>query len=1151
MAAVDGVSSDGNQAIDTTESEQGTVVHQSATTESRTAMDVLVLGPVGIGNPFRTPSSNILRAVLAALALAGPGGLSGGELFETVWGSRDARSMDSTLTVSIHRLRQWLRTFAHGHVSVTRTTTGYALELAGGEVDADRFLRLVEAAEPLEPAAKAEALGVALGLWRGPALADVPDGSADQAAVIRLELRRVTVVVDYARALLASGQPEQAVHALSPLVESHPLDERVIGAWIEALAATGRQADALDAYERLRLRLRDEMGADPGRALSQALTRVLRQEVAEQSFEEEFEEPEAAAASRDVLTPAQLPADTFAFTGRAGILARLDALTRDADSPGHRHRIATLTGAGGIGKTALAVHWAHRVAPLFPDGQLYANLHGFSTAAPERPIDVLGRFLRALGVAGGSVPVDAEEASALFRSLLANRRVLVLLDNAADAAQVRPLLPGSETCRVLITSRDRLDGLVALDGAQPISLDVLTERESVDLLVRILGEARTAAEPDPVLELVRACAGLPLALRIAAAQLVVQPDRTVAELVAQLAAARLDALVLGGDESSQVRAVFDLSYVRLDPEARRLFRMIGAIPEVDLTVGSAAALLGCGPQEAERVLDRLAAAHLLSAHLPGRYDCHDLLRDYAVERSRAEDAAPEREAAAHRLASWFETGVNAAVDLVYPDRDRLPPIDQSDDRWNRQQHSQACGGPGAATATDTASGFGIRFDETADALAWLRTEHRNLMAVIAHSAEHGPLSSAWRMTFELRAHFYGAELHTDWFTVVAAAQRALEGESHPLGVAALGTMLGDTAQLRSDLPVARDHFIRAAEAADEAGWLSGAATATMRLGLNYFDAGEVESAKACFTRSLEWYRRSGSKAGASRALGNLGLVHCETGPLTVAIDLLSQYNAEPAESDSDSARIRAQKLCVLGFAHSLAGDFGEARRLLDSALDLAETNGETRSARLAHCDLVAVHCVLGDFAQARYHATRAESLGEQAGTPRAMTQTDYAWGLIHEGERDFPRALEYYDEVLRKALSFGDSDHELLALYSGASVRRALGALEESLHEARQALALSHERGCRVYETRALNELAETHLALGNLDRARQHAERSVALSAEVGCRLEQAKALRVLGDVLRQEEGEQAALPHWREAHALFVELGSPEARQLAVRGV
>lgn len=1133
MAAEDGVSSDSKR-----KSEPTTPDPDATAADRAGAMDVLVLGPVGVGRPLRTPNSSILRAVLGALALAWPGGLSAGELFETVWGSRDVRSTDSTLTVTIHRLRQWLRTSTRGQVSVTRTTTGYALDLSDGEVDADRFLRLVEAAEPLEPAAKARDLAAALALWRGSALADVPDGSTDQAAVTRLELRRVTAVVDYARALLTTGQPEQAVHALSPLIETYPLDERVIGAWIESLAATGRQADALDAYERLRLRLRDEMGADPGWALSQALTRVLRQEVAQSSSEEgadqQVDETQPERSQVDVLTPAQLPADIYAFTGRAAVLARLDALTRDADTPGHRFRIATLTGAGGIGKTALAVHWAHRAAALFPDGQLYANLHGFSASPPERPIDVLGRFLRALGVAGGSVPVDVEEAAALFRSLLANRRLLVVLDNAADAAQVRPLLPGAETSRVLITSRDRLDGLVALDGAHPIGLDVLSERESADLLTLILGEPRAAAEPQALLDLMRACAGLPLALRIAAAQLVIDPDRPIAELVAQLAEARLDALTLGGDEASRVRAVFDLSYVRLDPAARRLFRLIGAIPQVDLTVGSAAALLACAPAEAEPVLDRLAAAHLLSMHLPGRYDCHDLLRDYAVEQSRAEPAPTggyrpgDPEAAVHRLADWYEAGVEQAVDRVYPDRDRLPAPEQ----------------PGRY---DEAA-FAGRFAQTAGALAWLRTEHRNLLAVIEHAAQHGPRANAWRMAYQLRAHFYGAELHTDWFAVVASARRALGGRSDPLGSAALNIMLGDVAQLRSDLPVAREHYKRASRAAREADWLEGAATATIRLGLNYFDGGKVEAAKDCFTRSMQWYREAGAKAGENRARGNLGLVHCETGPLSVAIELLTRYQQEQTAPANDSARARAQSMCILGFAHSLAGDFVVARRLLADALDLAEASGETRSARLAHCDLVAVYCVLGDYTQARYHASRAESLGAQAGTPRAMTQTDYAWGLIHEGERDYPRALEYYDKVLRKALTFGDSDHELSALYKGASVRRALGALDDSLRMAQQALALSHERGCRVYEARALNELAQAHLVLGNVDRARGHAQRSAQLSAEVGCRLEHARALRVLGDVLRQVEGVQVALPHWRAAHALFVEVGSPEARHLAV---
>ncbi|MBS2963188.1 tetratricopeptide repeat protein [Actinocrinis puniceicyclus] len=1111
MAAVDGVSSDDKTPTDDT------------TTEAKNAeTHVLVLGPVGLGRPFRAPSSNILRAVLAALALAGPGGLSAGELFETVWGSRDARSMDSTLTVNIHRLRQWLRTAAYGKVSVTRTTTGYALHLADGEVDADRFLRQVEAAETLETAAKAGALGEALSLWRGPALADVPDGSADQAAVMRLELRRVTAVVEYARALLGIGQAEQAVHALSPLVETYPLDERVIGAWIESLAATGRQADALDAYERLRLRLRDEIGADPGRALSQALTRVLRQEIAQPVAEDLDESP--PAGRHTVLTPAQLPADTFAFTGRGAALARLEALTRDEETPGHHFRIATVTGAGGIGKTALAIHWARHASAFFPDGQLYANLHGFSATPPERPIDVLGRFLRALGVAGGSVPVDVEEAAALYRSLLVNRSVLIVLDNAADAAQVRPLLPGAETCRVLITSRDRLDGLVALDGAHPVGLDVLSERECVELLTRILGEARAAAEPETLLELVRACARLPLALRIAAAQLVIRPQRPIAELVGQLAAARLDALTLVGDESSQLRAVFDLSYVRLDPQARRLFRMLGAIPAVDLSAQSAAVLLECAAEEAERALGRLTAAHLLTVHLPTRYDCHDLLRDYAGELSRAEDPAAEREAAAHRLADWYEAGVTHAVEKVYPDRDRLP------DR-----------GPARVAA---AAG-----EDTGDALDWLRVEHRNLLAVIAHAAEHGPHSNAWRMALELRPHFYAAELHGDWFAVVASARRALEREPGVLGDAAVHVMLGDVAQLRGQSAAAIEEYTHARAAAEQAGWTIGAAMASMRLGLGHFDVGELEAARACFERSLRWYRESGSKFGVARAIGNLGLVHCDTGPLRKAIELLKQYDESRAELGF--ARARAQSLCALGYAHWRAGEFAEARRLLDTALELAETSGETRSARLAHCDLVALHCALGDYARARYHATLAESLGAQAGTPRAMTQTAFAWGLIHEGERDYARALEHYDEVLRSALGHGDSDHELCALLGGASVRRMLGALKESLHQAQQALVLSHERGCRLFEAQALVELAETHLALGHLDRARQNAQRAVELAGEVGYRLALAKALRALGDILRHAEGEQAALPNWRAAHAVFAELGSPEARRLAVHGV
>ena len=1122
MAAAHGVSSDDDKAA-----------------ENYTSMDVLVLGPVGVGpmgtaQPVLTPSSNVLRAVLAALALAGPAGLSAGELFETVWGSRDARSMDSTLTVNIHRLRQWLRTATDGRVSVTRTTTGYALSLPEGEVDAHRFLQLAEAAARLDDAAKAENLSAALALWRGPALADVPDGSANQPAVIRLELRRVTAVVEYARALLRSGRAEQAVQALSPAVESNPLDERVIGAWIEALAATGRQADALDAYERLRLRLRDEMGADPGRALSQALTRVLRQEVT--PVEEPPAEP-APPAKQRVLVPAQLPADTYVFTGRADLLTRLDALARDGSSPGARFRIATVTGAGGVGKTALAVHWAHRAAASFPDGQLYANLHGFSVAPPEQPIDVLGRFLRALGVTGGGVPSDLDEAGALYRSLLVGRRVLVVLDNAADPAQVRPLLPGADTCRVLVTSRDRLDGLVALDGAHPIGLDVLTERESLDLLTRVLGKARTAAEPEAVLALVRACARLPLALRIAAAQLVIRTDRSIAEFVAQLGGgARLDSLAIGGDELSQVRAVFDLSYVRLDETARRLFRLTGAIPEVDLTAESAAALLGGDVQEAEDTLDRLAAAHLITAHLPGRYDCHDLLREYASDRAAAEDEPAERERAARRLADWYEAVVGRAVDLVYPDRDRLPvpgsgPGSHGGGREAAQEQVQP----------------EVAFKDAADALQWLRSEHRNTLAVVGHCAEYGPYSNAWRIAWALRPHVHSTELHQDWFATVAAAEWALAAQPDPLGTAVLNMMIGDATYMRGQSAASPAYYVRAGEAARREGWLVGAATAQMRLGLAHFTSGDLASAKSCFRKSLEWYREAGSKHGEARAMGNLGLVHCDTGPVRTAIELLTRY--DQARTELGLAGARAQSLCALGYAYWRAGEFRHARRLLEEALELSESSGETRTARLAHCDLVSLHCELGDFAQARYHAAIAESLGEQTGMPRAGMQTSYAWARIYGGEGDHARALDYYGEMIRATVAHGEPEQQMSALIGSSASHRALGALQDALHGAQQSLAMAHERGARVFETEALVELAETHLALGNLDRARRHAERAVALSTEVGHRLCQAKALRTLGDALQQTEGEQAAEPHWHAAHALFVELGSPAAREVLTR--
>jgi hypothetical protein len=367
-----------------------------------------------------------------------------------------------------------------------------------------------------------------------------------------------------------------------------------------------------------------------------------------------------------------LPADVTAFTGRRRQLEALDGLLESgADTTAVV--ISAIAGTAGVGKTGLAVHWAHRVRDRFPDGQLYVNLRGYAPTPPASPLEALAGVLRALGVAAEQVPVETEQAAGLYRTLLADKRMLVLLDNARDPDQVRPLLPGGPGSLVVVTSRHRLSGLVVKEGACRLTLDVLTPEEANQLLARLLGETRVHAEPAAAAELARACAHLPLALRIAAATLADRPQLSIAGYVAELGQGdRLGALAVDGDEQAAVRAAFDLSYAALAPGARRLFRLLGLVPGPEVTADAAAALTGTLPERAARLLDRLAAAHLIDQDTAGRFAFHDLLRLYAAERARHEDTGEERKAATRRLLDWYLHTVDAAARMLYPDKLRLP-----------------------------------------------------------------------------------------------------------------------------------------------------------------------------------------------------------------------------------------------------------------------------------------------------------------------------------------------------------------------------------------------------------------------------------------------------------------------------------------------
>jgi DNA-binding SARP family transcriptional activator len=592
-----------------------------------------ILGPlrVRVGDNWSAIRAAQQRIVLAVLLVEAGRVVGSDQLVHEIWGEKPPNAALVTVQGYVRRLRQRL---GHGRSGPLLTRGhGYELVVGDGEVDATVFDDLVDRGLGCRgmPARAATELTEALALWHGPALADVPASPTVTAEAVRLAQRRLTTEEERLDALLALGRPADVVAELRALVPRHPLRERLRGQQVLALHRCGRPAEALAAYDEARRELVAELGMEPGPEL-----RKLRERIVANGTTPDSQPP---------ARPAQLPADVAHFTCRHAQLARLDALL-----PGDGLVICAIAGTAGVGKTALAVHWAHRMRTRFPDGQLYVNMRGYGPGRPVRSIDALAHCLSALGVPPERLPRDVDAATGLFRTLLTGRRVLVLIDNASHPDQVRPLLPGTRDCLVLVTSRDQLRGLVARDGAVRLDLDMLGRDEASRLLVSLIGATPDQARPELITELAGLCGGLPLALRIVAANRTAHPRRPLADLVAELATGdRLAALAVAGDPRAAVRAVFDQSYVRLPTALRRLFRLQSLAPGADLTVPDAAALAGITPAEAAEQLDALAAAYLVKRRPPGRYAMHDLVRRYAAELAGKHDAEPDRRAALARL----------------------------------------------------------------------------------------------------------------------------------------------------------------------------------------------------------------------------------------------------------------------------------------------------------------------------------------------------------------------------------------------------------------------------------------------------------------------------------------------------------------------
>jgi len=859
-----------------------------------------VLGPLEVRAEGRVLDLGGLRQrrVLAALLLRPNRVVSMARLTAAAWDGEPPATAGRQVRNRVAALRANLTRFG-GFIDTEES--GYVLRVGPGELDVAVFDELVARGRA---AGDAAVLREALALWRGPALADL-GGTVLAGEAATLEERRVAAVEDCVELELAAGRHADLVAELRGLVAAHPLRERLVGHLMTALHRCGRQPEALAVYRELADRLADELGIDPSPALRR-LHGALRGG-AGTAADKPAGQPTGPAAGE--VPPRQLPAEGGCFTGRAADLARLDGMLSSGPAD-TAIVISAIVGTAGVGKTALALHWAHRIRDRFPDGQLYVNLRGYSLAEPVRPIDALGGFLRALGVPGERIPVELAEAAALYRSVLADRRVLVLLDNAASAEQVRPLLPAGAGCLALITSRDALAGLVAVDGARRVTLDVLPDGEARGLLASVLGPERVAAEPAAVAELARLCAYLPLALRIAAANL--GERESLAAYADRLATGnRLAALQVDGDQRAAVRAAFELSYEGMGEPARRMFRLVGLAPGPDVAVAAAGALAGTTPEEARRLLDRLTAAHLLEAPAAGRYAFHDLLRVYAAELVYAAD---DPRAALHRVLDHYVHAAHTAARLLAPYRDPIA-VDP------------------AQPAVPT-----VHLTDAGQAMAWFVAEHQVLVAAVEKAADAGSDDHAWHLAWALTDYF---DRQGHWHDHAAAQDSALnaarrtadprrQAYSHRALAAAL-IQLGRHADAYAQLGAALDLFRQLGD---------GPGQAHVHRTLAWLDErqGRAADALAHAEHALELFGAAGHRAGQARALNAVGWYHAQLGDYQQALAHCEQALVLLREiGDRDG---QAGTWDSLGYARHHLGHHREATACYDEALRLYRELGD-------------------------------------------------------------------------------------------------------------------------------------------------------------------------------------------------------------------
>ena len=1013
-----------------------------------------LLGPLEVtlsGNPVKIDGAR-QRKLLTILLLNANRVVPVDQLVGELWHD-PPQTVRQQIHNAIGSLRRKLADDAED-VRVTRTDIGYRLEVAEDAIDLHVFQSRARAAYEAESrgdlAGAIELLRSALAEWRGTALSGL-DGVLIDTTAASLNETRLIAVEQLLVWRLRSGESGSLISELTQLVGQHPLRESLRGSLMRALYLSGRQADALAVYEEGRRVLADELGIDPGAALRELHLSVLNGTLTAPAPPPASNVPVGSDERRP--SKSYLPYDTSDFSGRSAELAHL--LTEAGRKQPATLVISAIDGMGGVGKTTLAIHLAHQISESYPDGQYFVDLHGFSVGVePLTAEQALDQLLRDSGVPPELVPSGIENRSALWRSRLAGTRSLLLVDNAVDAAQVRPLLPGQAGVLVLVTSRRRLS---ALDGAAPMSLDVLTPQEAVDMFSKVVGKRRTSREPDAVAEIVRLCGHLPLAIRIAAARLRDRSSWTVADLVDRLRDHRQRVRFLQVEDRN-VMSVLKLSYQYLSPSQRKVFRLLSLHPGTDFDKYSAAALADIDPEQADACLDALFDANLVKQNSSEQFHFHDLVRDCAFQLVTETDDEDEQSAAIQRLLDYYLSAIATWC---------LPLS------------------PGTARAEAHSPQPVRRASSPAEAAAVLNQEFPNLTATVRYAAQHGWHRQTWQLVSALESYLRAINYGGRSYELYVLAAEAASKDGDVLRESICWQGLAAVCREHGNKEEAVRHLGRAFELSDQLGDRHRRCSLLIELGFMRVDLDLLEEGEQDFLAAQALIADDADDLNHGVILNNLGVVSRDLGRYD---ESMGHFTEALARTPPDNREAVLLAMWNLATVHHANRDHESAVRKFDEMLSECRARDYGPGEALAHLGLCAAHRALGNLDESLSHGRNGLNLGRRLKMHRVECEVLNALGETSLAAQDIDHAEKVFAQASETANDYSFARYRARALDGFAHVARARGHLDEAERLWREAVDLYPKGMIEVtYARRHLDSLADEHATCFRCELPRQN----------------------------------------------------------------